>query len=202
MVKPFEPVKSREKTMKTIKTLAIATVAVAAGAVIFAWSGLFNVAASSPHNPVVKWLLSTTMHDSVERGATLITVPDLEDEQLIRTGAGDFEAMCATCHGAPGREPDALGKGLNPPAPDLTDAGEHMTAAEIFWVTRHGVRMTGMPAWGITHDDEELWPIVAFITQELPETTPAEYLALARNSSRHTHDTPAGDDHEEPNERP
>lgn len=76
-----------------------------------------------------------------------------------------YQDMCAACHTPPGDSPSALTRGLNPPAPDLAEAAQQRTPAELFWVTKHGIRMSGMPAWGPTHSDEELWPVVALVTR-------------------------------------
>ncbi len=126
----------------------------------FASLGFYDVSASSPHGGLVSWLLSTTSHASVERRAREIDVPDLDDVALTLAGVNDFAGMCAGCHGAPGQEPEAMGQGLNPQPPDLADSAAHMTPAELFWVTKNGIKMTGMPAWGATHEDEALWPVV------------------------------------------
>jgi len=132
-----------------VKKLGMVTY-ILAGAVIvttgFAYSGLYDVSASSPHSGVVNWLLSTISHASIERHASNVNVPDLSDVSLVRAGSSDFSTMCAGCHGAPGHAPEAIGQGLNPPAPDLAESATHMKPAELFWVIKHGIKMTGMPA--------------------------------------------------------
>jgi hypothetical protein len=85
-----------------------------------------------------------------------------------------------------------MGQGLNPPPPDLADSAAHMTPAELFWVTKNGIKMTGMPAWGATHADEALWPVVAFMTR-LPELDGAGYAALLAEAQGHGHHA-VGDD--------
>ena len=178
--------------MRIIFTILIAAVLVVIGAAGFAVSGLYDVSASSPHGGVVNWLLSTTSHASIERHSRDVDVPDLSDVSLARAGANDFDAMCAGCHGAPGQEPDATGQGLNPPAPDLAESAAHMNSAELFWVTKHGIKMTGMPAWGASHEDDALWPVVAFITM-LPDLDADSYQAfLASADGMGHHD--GGDD--------
>jgi mono/diheme cytochrome c family protein len=163
--------------MKTVTTIII-MVAVVVGATIgLAYSGLYDVSASSPHSGFVNWFLSTTSHASVERRAREIEVPNLDDEVLVLAGANDYDSMCAGCHGAPGTNPDAVGQGLNPPAPDLTEEAAEMTPAELFWVTKNGIKMTGMPAWGVTHEDDAIWPVVAFMTK-LPELDQSAYQTL------------------------
>ncbi|MCZ6640749.1 MAG: cytochrome c [Gammaproteobacteria bacterium] len=158
----------------------------------FAFLGFYDVSASSPHGGLVTWLLSTTSHASVERRAGEIDVPDLDDVALTLAGVNDFAGMCAGCHGAPGQEPEAMGQGMNPPPPDLADSAAHMTPAELFWVTKNGIKMTGMPAWGATHADEALWPVVAFMTR-LPELDGAGYVALLADAQGHGHHA-TGDD--------
>ena len=167
--------------MKTLITLAIVVIVGLMGAIGFAYSGLYNVGASSPHNGFLNWLLSTTSHASVERRARDIEVPNLEVEALQLAGVNDFNGMCAACHGAPGQDPEAIGKGMNPPAPDLAESAKELTAAELFWVTKNGIKMTGMPAWGATHDDDALWPVVALL-KKLPDLDAAGYQALLANA--------------------
>ena len=179
--------------MKTFMTLIVAAATVAIGAIVYAFSGIHDVSARSPHSGVISWLLSTTSHASVERRSSDIDVPDLSDASLARAGIKDFDAMCAACHGAPGREPEAMGQGLNPPAPDLAESAAHMQPAELFWVTKNGLKMTGMPAWGETHEDDELWPVIAFLTR-LPELDADAYqamLASAAGMGHHSDDASA-----------
>ena len=163
--------------MKKLSTLALTVVIIMLGVIGFAYSGFYDVGASSSHSGVVDWLLSTTSHASIERRADAVEVPDLDDEGLVLAGVNDFNSMCIGCHGGPGTEPEAMGQGLNPPAPDLAVSAAEMTSAELFWVTKHGIRMTGMPAWGVTHDDDAIWPVVALLTR-LPDLDEAGYQSL------------------------
>lgn len=152
----------------------------------FAYSGLYDVRASSPHSGIVGWYLSTTARASIERQARNVTVPDLGDEALVLAGINDYASMCVDCHGAPGKNPAAIAQGLNPPAPDLAKSARRMSVAELFWVTKHGIRMTGMPAWGASHGDNALWPVIAFTTR-LPDLDEAGYEALLAIAAGHGH---------------
>jgi mono/diheme cytochrome c family protein len=78
-----------------------------------------------------------------------------------------------------------ISRGLYPRAPELR-RGSGLTPAKEFWVVKHGIKMTGMPAWGLTHDDEILWDVVAFL-RKMPELTAEEYQALIKNAPK-THD--------------
>ena len=146
----------------------------------FVWSGVYDVAANRPDD----WLdrVAEALADrSIHRRAEEIQAPDLSDPALARTGVVHYEAMCVTCHGAPGVKASEIGIGLSPPPPDLAEEGEEEGAGELFWVIRNGIRMTGMPAFGVTHGDEEIWAIVALL-KRLPEMSPAEYQALVREA--------------------
>ena len=166
---------------KKLAAILILLAAAVAGTVGFALSGFYNVAADVPHGRVLGWLLSSASRASVERRAVSVDVPDLNNDRLRLAGASDFNAMCAGCHGAPGQEPRAIGRGLNPPPPDLAESAAQMTPSELFWITKHGIRMTGMPAWGKTHDDVALWPVVAFMTT-LPVMTAQDYQSLLKKA--------------------
>ena len=114
-------------------------------------------------------------------------MPDLSDEDRSPRGARAFDAMCTGCHGAPGREP-FLGAGdMNPPPPDLALIAPARSPQELFWVIKNGLRMTGMPAWGPTHGDDQLWDLVAFM-KRLAELTPEGYRALAAAPGDDGHD--------------
>ncbi|MCH8101361.1 MAG: cytochrome c [Proteobacteria bacterium] len=178
--------------MNVLTKLLIAAAAVVIGSIGFAYSGIYDVSASSPHGGLTNWLLSRTSHASVARRARSIVVPELTDMSLVRAGVNDFDSMCAACHGAPGKGPEAMGQGLNPPAPDLAESAAHLNSAELFWITKNGIKMTGMPAWGATHDDDALWPVVAFMTT-LPNLDADGYQALLASATGMGHHA-EGDD--------
>lgn len=181
-----------------IKVLLAAVLLVIAGGIAVIHTGAYPVGADEAHWRLTHRLLETARERSVMRAARTVDarLEQLDENALLAAVAG-FEDMCAGCHAPPGRAPTALARGLNPPAPDLAISARERTAAELYWVTRHGVRMTGMPAWGVTHSDDELWPLVALI-QRLPELGKLEYerlLAAARAAGvGHDHDH-GHDDH-------
>ncbi len=175
--------------MKTIfgTLLVSGAVALAIGLSVV-YSGVYNVSALVPHNESSTWLMKTTMHASVERRAGEVVVPELTPA-MQQAGINDFESMCASCHDRPGKKTDAMGLGLNPRAPDLAKSGAHLTPAELYWITKNGIKMTGMPAWGATHGDADLWPVVAFMT-ELPNLDKASYGASLASASGAGHHAP------------
>lgn len=185
--------------MKILIVVLVFTAASILGVIGFAYSGIYDVGATSPHSGFSSWLLSTTSQASIARRAADSDVPDLGDPALIEAGINDFDAMCSGCHGAPGKQPAAIGLGLNPPPPDLVKSAGHLSAAELFWVTKNGIRMTGMPAWGATHEDDALWPVVAFM-MALPDLDASAYQALLKSAEGAGHHAPA--DHDESIDEP
>lgn len=165
----------------------------------YAYLGFYNVAASEPHTGLVRWSLDLVMHRSVERQVdeAALAPPALDDPALVRTGARHFvEEGCAGCHGAPGMEPRKFAETMRPAPPDLGHAARHWDDAELFWIMKNGVKMSGMPAFGPSHDDAGLWAMVAFV-QQLPEMSPERFRELtAAEADGHGHADGAGHGHE------
>jgi mono/diheme cytochrome c family protein len=152
----------------------------------FIQSGLFNVAAISKDDPIIAWLLHTTMEKSVKRRAQNIEVPEIDNDEIILAGLSDYIGMCAQCHGEPDKPPSILTQGLNPTPPDLEYLTEDRTAAEMFWIISNGIRMTGMPAFGKTHEADEIWPVVAFL-QSAKDITSSEYSQMKKEAEAYGH---------------
>ena len=166
--------------MRTLKisviTLLLAGLVATVAGVIFIYSGEYPIGADIAHSRPVFWLLKTTRDRAVAVQSRGIKVPDLSDPKKILIGAGQYAAMCSTCHLAPGYAKDETWEGLYPQPPKLYQ-GFDLSPAEVFWVLKHGLKMSGMPAWGPTHEDDELWDIVAFVEQ-LPKMKAQQYKAM------------------------
>jgi len=160
--------------MKTIllTLLAVALAAVVALAVVV-FGGFVDVAATTPGSPLADRLLHAARESAVGRGARAVEVPPLDDPGRLARGLVAYHRLCAGCHGAPGVAPAAPAQGLNPLPPELAGHGGE-DPARVFWITRHGIRMTGMPAFGPTRSDEEIWDLVAAVAA-LGEMTPEAY---------------------------
>ncbi|NQE64341.1 cytochrome c [Caulobacter sp. RHG1] len=143
--------------------------------------GVYNIGADAPHTRPVYALLETLRNRSISVRATGIQPPDnLSDPKRIASGAGLYTQMCSGCHLGPGLEKTEMSWGLYPQAPELwRTAGR--PPGEQFWVIKHGVKMTAMPAWGRTHSDALVWDMVAFVRQ-LPSMSPEQYLAATQNA--------------------
>ena len=154
------------------------------GAAVVIYAGLYNIAADVPHTQPVYWLFETVRDRSIAARARNIIVPDnLDDANRISRGAGQYAEMCSVCHLAPGMKRTEISRGLYPRAPELRRKTDLMPA-EQFWIIKHGVKMTGMPAWGVTHEDEMLWDVVALV-RKLPDLTPEQYETLVKDAPKH-----------------
>jgi mono/diheme cytochrome c family protein len=150
------------------------------GGLFCIFSGKYDVAATSEDPAIVRWVLQTTREESIDRRVAEIVPPAdtvLNDPATIREGFEHYNEMCVVCHGAPGVEAGEAREGLNPRPPLLVDQDEDLSPAEAFWIVKHGIKMTGMPAWGPTHSDDKIWAIVAFV-KKLPALSAADYRAM------------------------
>lgn len=160
---------------------ALAVLAIGAAGLGFVYSGAYDVAADVPHTNLVYWLLDTARDRSVEVRARSVQVPkDLVTQTRVAAGAGLYAEMCSGCHLAPGMEKTEIAQGLYPAAPELAD-GTDLSPAEAFWIIKHGIKATGMAAWGKTHNDTLIWDMVAFL-QKLPSLSADQYKALVKSA--------------------
>lgn len=170
--------------MKTVLTLVAFVLLLVGAGLAFIYSGTYDVAASSPDAGLIHWALETTQERSVHRRAEEVRAPPSlanPSPETLRAGLVHYHEMCVTCHGAPGIRVSEIGQGLSPYPPELSSEAGEEEPGELFWVVKNGIKMTGMPAFGATHGDEEIWAIVAFL-QRMPELSPQEYQAMVREA--------------------
>ena len=172
--------------MKFLVVCLIAVVIAVVFAAIFVYSGAFDVAADVPHTELTARLIEAVRDRSIAVRIKDIQVPALDDPHLIAEGAEHYAAMCANCHLAPGVDKTDIRDGLYPTPPNLTKPIA-ASAAEMFWVVKHGIKMSAMPAWGKTHDDHSICGIVAFLNK-LPDLSQDQYRELASRKAEHGHD--------------
>lgn len=172
--------------MKNITITVLLTLLAAAALIaLLGATGAFEVAANQPESAVAGGALAFVMEHSVKSRARAVTAPPLDVQEMVAEGARNYRADCAQCHGGPGREPDELARGLNPEPPKLAETAGEWSDAELFWITRNGIRHTGMPAWGAIDSDQELWATVAFV-RKLPHLSADEYARLTEASEEKT----------------
>lgn len=195
--------------MKTIKVLLALTMLGGVAALGVLYSGWYPMGADVPHNRLTYWALQTLRDRSIARSIREIEVPPLDDANLLLAGGADYNEMCTQCHLKPGQKESEFTLGLYPKPPNLAMSAEghghaHGTsdgdahedasanAARQFWIVKHGIKASGMAAFGLTHDDERIWAMVAFL-QKLPTLTPAQYQVLTTRDA--TQPAPTEDTH-------
>jgi mono/diheme cytochrome c family protein len=170
-----------DRTRLIVKT-ALLTLLLAAGlgaAAGFALyrSGLYDIGATAQHLQPVYSLLENGMRHSVRHHARKLAVPSLgEPAQLLR-GAGLYREHCAQCHGGPGTAPSPHGMSMQPVPGPLVDATARWRPQDLYWITRHGIKMSGMPAWEARLDEADTWAVVAFLTR-MPGLDARAYRAM------------------------
>jgi mono/diheme cytochrome c family protein len=139
---------------------------------IYVRSGLYDIGADAHHWAVTYNILQSVRDRSIRERSRDLRPPNLNDPQLVLKGAGQYAAMCTGCHLVPGKENSEIREGMYPQPPNLSKLS--VDPRDAFWAIKHGIKMSGMPAWGASHDDATIWSMVAFL-QKLPELTPQQY---------------------------
>ena len=167
--------------MKTLLALigALAILGALVAAVFFL-GGFFTVAANQQDPDIVNKMLEQVRAASVARRATDTPPAAVDDPAMVQAGAKAYaQRGCVNCHGGPGVDWAKFSEGLNPGPPDLKDVANDLTAPEIFWVVRNGIKMTGMPSFAASDPpvpDDEIWKIAAFV-KKIPEVKDEDYKA-------------------------
>jgi mono/diheme cytochrome c family protein len=165
------------RTLATIGVTVAATLsACGAGAAVFVASGIYNIGADDHHTKPVFAIIEALRERSIEARARTLTVPNLEDGARIREGAQYYAAHCPVCHLAPDMEASEIRRGMYPHPPNLVQEGVS-DAREAFWIVKHGIKMSAMPTWSKTLDDDDIWDVVAFL-RKVPDMTPESYKQL------------------------
>ena len=145
-------------------------------------AGLVPVKASAGHWAVTSWFLHFAMRRSVATHTIGLELPSLDDPVLVIKGAGHFEIGCRPCHGSPELPNPRVTRAMLPPPPYLPQRIAAWTPEQLFYIVKHGVKMTGMPAWPSQQRDDEVHAMVAFLNK-LPELDVAGYRRLVHGEA-------------------
>ena len=150
---------------------------------LYIWSGSYNVAATEPHFEFVRRGLATIRDRSIQARAAKTEAQRLESAATT-SGFRAYHGLCSICHSGPGLEASPIREGLNPKPPLLSsESVQRRNDVELFWIVKHGIKMTGMPAFGAHHDEQEIAAIAAFVSR-LPGMTAEDYRRLMRSANR------------------
>jgi cytochrome c1 len=155
-------------------TLLAALLLAVAGGAAFVASGFYDISVTAQHTQPVYSLLELTMARSVKLRARDVAVPPLGAQEQVLRGAACYRDKCLQCHGGPGMAQGDMGLSMQPLPGPLVDAAARWKARELYWITRDGIKMSGMPAWRYRLSEDDLWAVVAFL-QRLPQLPPQAF---------------------------
>jgi mono/diheme cytochrome c family protein len=162
--------------MRIFSIIGVLAIIVGIGAVAFFFGGFYSVAGTAEDPAVVTWALTHVRTASINHYARDQPPVSINDPASVQAGAKAFATHgCSSCHGGPGVNWAKFSEGLHPDPPDLKEIVDHRTPAQLFWVVRNGINMTGMPSFALAGvKDDEIWSIVAFL-KKLPGVSEADY---------------------------
>ena len=170
--------------MRILAVIGGLAIIVGIGAALFFFTGFYSVAGTAEDPDIVTWALTRVRTASIDRHANDQPPASINDPASVQAGAKEFaEHGCVNCHGAPGVKWAKFSEGLHPDPPDLKDVVDDLSPAQLFWVIKNGINMTGMPSFeqaGAT--DEDIWMIVAFL-KKLRSVSEADYKAWTASSA-------------------
>ena len=117
-------------------------------------------------------IMKPAVSAAVKRSAANMSAPGAATEDSIIAGGKLYVRGCMGCHGEPGK-PYAEDHANFPPIPQLPHVGTQYSEPEIYWIIKHGVRMTAMSAYGYAYKEDQLWSLAAFI-RRIDKLTPEE----------------------------
>jgi len=164
---------------KIVVYIVVGVAAAAIAAAAFVYSGAYDIAADAPHWTPTERVIAALRERSIAVRARGIDAPPLDAPAKIAAGAKLYSERCAVCHLAPAAGESELRKGLYPQPPDLVRGHGVHEPQRTFWVIKHGIKMTGMPAWGASRSDDEIWSLVAFL-RRLPDLNESQYRDLVK----------------------
>lgn len=170
--------------MRILAAIGALAIIVSIGAAAFFFGGFYSVAGTAGDPAIVTWALTQVRTASINRHADDQPPASINDSASVQAGAKAFAAHnCANCHGAPGVNWAKFSEGLHPDPPDLKEVVGQLSPAQLFWVIKNGINMTGMPSFAQAGaKDDEIWSITAFL-KKLPSVSEADYKAWTAPSS-------------------
>jgi mono/diheme cytochrome c family protein len=167
--------------MRRLAVIGVLAILVALGAAVYFFGGFYNVSGAQEDPGVVQWALAFVRKASIEHYAQDAPPISLDDSAIIQAGARAYVAAgCVNCHGGPG-DPGVkwqkFSEGMHPYPADLKDSAGALTAPQIFFVVKNGVKFTGMPSFGLEGvSDHDIWTIAAFV-KKWPGVSDADFKA-------------------------
>ena len=174
-------------------------VVLVAGVFAVSTFGWYPIGADNPPSGLERSLAMRAMDVYADKHKPAMENPTALTAENLTEGAKEYEEHCAFCHGGAKAKISPMQNKFNPPAPQLINRVPHDPDNWLFWVTKHGVRMTGMPSWDGIMSDDEMWKVIAFIkhSDKLPPETQAAWQKLASEPGEIEEHTPEQHEHKD-----
>jgi mono/diheme cytochrome c family protein len=124
--------------------------------------GFSQIRADAKPSALETAVLRAAVRASIRRSAAGVPSPPAANDDDIVAGGKLYVLGCQGCHGDLGG-PYQEDNDLYPPPPQLPHMGTQYSEPELYWIVKHGVRMTGMSAYGPFYSEKELWSLAAFL---------------------------------------
>lgn len=140
------------------------------GGYVVAKKGYVNFEADQQPSTMERHFVMGAVDASTERRAPERKNPLAANEENIVAGAQLYLNNCAGCHGEPSNAETQFGRSFYPPVPPFFKDAPDMPENENFYIIQHGTRWTGMPSWGKTLTEPQIWQVVTFLSniEKLP----------------------------------
>jgi mono/diheme cytochrome c family protein len=126
----------------------------------FVTSGALPAGQDSKPSKLEKWAAERSLQATMRREAQGLTIPLQPTDDNLFAGIALYRAHCQVCHGGADGEISLIARGLTPTPPQLAKDGvEDDPEGVTYWKVAHGIRFTGMPAFGKTLSEREMWQI-------------------------------------------
>jgi mono/diheme cytochrome c family protein len=149
-----------------VSGIALTLVVALFGAYALVRSGFIPANADATPGRLETWMAHTSLDATLRRDAPKGPNPVPLTEQNLLDGVHLFAQNCAVCHGSAKGDASTspIAKGLYQKPPQLATEGvEDDPEGDSFWRIKHGIRLTGMPSFGYTLSDREIWTLALFL---------------------------------------
>jgi thiosulfate dehydrogenase len=161
--------------------IVTAVAMILAGLYFLPRSGFMYVAADHGPSTIETQFANAALHAAVDQLSQGLRNPMPATDDNLVEGVRIYKRHCALCHGGPEQPISQIGRGFYPPAPQFLSQTHRLSERENFYLTKHGVRWTGMPGWSDVLSDDEIWKVSVFLTRmdDMPAAVRREWNSTA-----------------------
>jgi mono/diheme cytochrome c family protein len=151
--------------MRLLIGIVLGIVLVLGGVFLYFRLGYAPVATAAPPMPFETSMAEAAVHARMAREAPS-SAPIQPDEANLAAGARIYRETCAVCHGLRGESETGIARGMFPKPPQFfAHAASDHPPGDTYWAVKNGIRLTGMPGFGASMTDTQLWQVSLFLSQ-------------------------------------